>query len=406
MKKVALLLIVIFVVSVLLPANSLEIYRDNNFLGRVESNVFSNILYYSLAKIQNVISDISFSRTADDLNLTIFNHNFYFNFINNLFVDKDNNKVYDGTDTIKLLNGEVVISDNFLDLLNTIENVKVENNKLQISTQIASASQSKSNPHSDIMNISGGVDIIGQMLSQKHRNLNTVDVIVIDPGHGGRDPGAIGYNGIQEKDIALAVALKLRTHLRRENPNLRVYLTRDDDRFVPLFERTQIANSKKADLFISLHANSAYRENAQGFETFYYHFKTDESTKIIERIENNVINKYESGIDSSRAFIDIIKQDMIQIQFINESHNLATLIQDYLDYNLNQVNNYRIMNRGVKRAKFLVLQYALMPSILIELGFISNKREALLLNDPNYQNLIAGSIAKSIISYKEDYESQ
>jgi N-acetylmuramoyl-L-alanine amidase len=393
LKKVVVVFGIMILMTIMLAGSSLEVYRDNSLIGKVDSTLLSDVIYYSLVKLQGVISDITFSRSADDLTLTFFNKEFNYNFLNHLFVDKNTNKIYDGINDVKFHNGEVLISDNLLALLNdNIDNFAVADNRIEIKSESLGNTPATS------------VDIIGQMLTKKKKNLNKINVIVIDPGHGGHDPGAIGYNDVKEKDIVLNVALKLRSHLLDYDPTLKIFLTREDDRFIPLFRRTEIANQAEADLFISLHSNAGYRENAQGFETYYYHFKTDESTKIIERIENSVLQQYESELDVNKAFIDIIKEDMIQIQFINESRSLGMKVQSNLDYSLNQLNNYRIMNRGIKRAKFLVLQYALMPSVLIELGFISNRREALLLTNNDYQKLMAKSIANAIISYKEEYE--
>jgi len=226
-----------------------------------------------------------------------------------------------------------------------------------------------------------------------------LDTIVIDAGHGGKDPGAVGIGGIQEKKITLDVAKKLGA-LLEQNLGVTVIYTRDDDTFIPLYKRTQIANESNGKLFISLHANSAKKSHrASGFETYLLRpGKWDDAIEIVKR-ENAVI-QLESDQHRYKDFTDEehIYGSIIQNQIIKESEFLASQVQIQLDKVL------PIKNRGVKQAGFHVLVGAKMPNILIELGFVSNKKDVRLLNKSQERQKMATAIFRAIKSYKEKYE--
>ncbi len=217
-------------------------------------------------------------------------------------------------------------------------------------------------------------------------------VIVIDPGHGGKDPGAIGRYGTREKDINLAVAKRLKRILEKEL-GARVILTRDRDKFIPLRERAEIANRAGADLFISLHCNYERKRRAQGAETYFLSAARTKWERAVQNLENGAL-KYELGPEMDTTdLLKFILSDMAQAQFLKESQSLAVSIQDHLATAL------KLKNRGVKQAGFYVLLGAYMPSVLVEMGFISHPSEEKRLRQGWYQQKIAEGIAKGIRSF-------
>lgn len=217
--------------------------------------------------------------------------------------------------------------------------------------------------------------------------------IVIDPGHGGRDFGAPGYlKGVHEKNVVLDIskrlAEKIRTQLKCE-----VILTRDKDIYLSLEERTAIANTQNADLFISVHTNASPNRRASGFETYILNLATDDEAIRVAARENATSMKNISDLDS-------ILKDLMQNAKVNESTRLATYVQNGALARLGARHN--VVNKGVKQAPFYVLLGAEMPSILIEAGFISNPEECRRLIDPEYQRLVAQGIVDGIKRYIEE----
>lgn len=225
-------------------------------------------------------------------------------------------------------------------------------------------------------------------------DLHEIRRIVIDPGHGGKDPGAIGPRGVREKDIALDVGKKLGA-LLREKYGVEIIYTRDRDVFVPLNERTEIANAKKADLFISIHANASQRRNARGLETYFLNWTNDkEATRVAAR-ENRISEKKMRQMQNGLQFI---LQDLARNSKKEESMRLAHSVQNAMARSLKK--DYRRVNDlGVKSALFYVLVGAEMPSVLVEMSFISNREEEMRLASKKYKNTIAEAIARGINSY-------
>ncbi len=214
--------------------------------------------------------------------------------------------------------------------------------------------------------------------------------IVIDPGHGGDDPGAIGPKGLKEKDIVLKVA-KLLAQKLKEKLNVEVLLTRKKDKFIPLIQRPAIANSKKADLFISIHTNASPDSKARGVETYYLNFTTDPEAMRVAALENAASDKALSDLQ------DLIKAILANTK-LSESRLLAEKIQEQLIKTLKRYYPDTI-NRGVKYAPFLVLVGTRMPAVLVEIGFISNPKEENRLKDSHYLEMVAEGIAKGIEIY-------
>lgn len=216
--------------------------------------------------------------------------------------------------------------------------------------------------------------------------------IVIDPGHGGKDGGAPGaVKGILEKAVVLQLSLKLRDKIQKEL-GCEVILTRSSDVYLSLEERMAIANSKNADLFVSIHTNAARNKDAYGIETYFLNLATDEESIRVAAMENAT---------STRGISDLqnILNDLMQNSKINESSRLATLVQKSMVTELKKTYGAKIKDKGVKQAPFYVLLGATMPSILVETGFLSNPEECKRLTDPKYQNQVCDAIVKGIKAY-------
>ena len=229
---------------------------------------------------------------------------------------------------------------------------------------------------------------------------NSIRKIVLDPGHGGKDPGAVGYSKNNfEKDVVLSIAKKLKRILL-ENMNVEVLLTRENDDFVSLQKRTQFANEKNADLFISIHCNAHRKKKANGIEVYFLSTAKTDEARVVEALENDVVFKYEGGEEAVKKYDDLafILADMAQSEHLEESYNLSMQLQN------NLLKNTKGFNRGVKQANFYVLRGAFMPAVLIELGFISNKEEEKILIKSSYQNKLAQSIFESILDFKKRYD--
>ena len=221
--------------------------------------------------------------------------------------------------------------------------------------------------------------------------------IVIDPGHGGHDPGAIGPKKLCEKDVVLDIALKLKKILS-EDPGIEVFLTRDRDVFIPLVERTAIANSKNADLFVSVHANASPRKDAKGIETYFLNWSDDvESMKVAAR-ENQISLKKMRQMKDEADFLDVELASLKREHKRDESNKLANYIQMTM---VNRLGDKfpRVVDLKVKWAMFYVLFGARMPSVLAEVSFISNPLEERLLSKDSYREEIARSIASGIAKY-------
>ncbi|MCG2713155.1 MAG: N-acetylmuramoyl-L-alanine amidase [Candidatus Omnitrophica bacterium] len=220
--------------------------------------------------------------------------------------------------------------------------------------------------------------------------------IIIDAGHGGNDPGAVGKMGIQEKDIVLDVALRLKNELTKHG--VEVILTRNADIFVELKKRTEIANKEKADFFISVHANAAHTSPVNGFEAFYLSTGYDDFSKAVQIRENAVI-KFEEDADYEYSDdLNATLWDMILSENRIESIEMANSISDELKRAL------RLNTRYIRGAKFHVLKGANMPAVLLEMGYLTNKNEAMQLNNAYYRQMLAEAVAAGIVNYKKLFE--
>jgi len=224
----------------------------------------------------------------------------------------------------------------------------------------------------------------------KRPSISKIRRIVIDPGHGGHDPGAVGPSGLQEKDVVLSVGLKLR-ELIKEELGLDVVMTRSTDVFIPLEERTAIANKVNADLFLSVHANAAANRHAAGIETYYLNLaKTEKAAQLAAKENGTSLEKV--------SVLQAILFDLMANYKLNDSAHLADEVQKSLHKKI-RAQYTDVKNLGVKQGPFYVLVGATMPSILVETAFVSNVHEESRLKDPAYLELTAGGILDGVRGY-------
>ncbi len=226
--------------------------------------------------------------------------------------------------------------------------------------------------------------------------------VVIDPGHGGHDPGAVGRNGLYEKDVVLDIALKVRDIIIKEYPLCEVILTRDKDIFIPLDERAAIANRSSADLFVSIHVNASPNRKARGIETYILNWTDDEEAMRVAARENAISLKKMRQVQNE---LGVILASLEREAKRDESVKLASYVQNSLISEI-KPKHPEVNNLGVKQALFYVLVGAKMPSILVETSFISNADEEILLADEAYRQRIARAIASGINSYFREIPQQ
>jgi N-acetylmuramoyl-L-alanine amidase len=214
--------------------------------------------------------------------------------------------------------------------------------------------------------------------------------IVLDPGHGGKDPGAIGVDGFAEKDIVLSVAKKLAAKLKKEM-GVQVVLTRTDDRFIALEDRTAVANAEDADLFISLHMNASHNGEARGIETYYLDNTTDEASIRLAARENSTSRKKISDLQ-------FILSDMTQNLKLEDSVSLAHRLQSSVVSTLGG-HMREVRDLGVKKALFYVLVGARMPSVLVEMFFITHREEGRAMSQHKLQDAMADALYEGIQQY-------
>lgn len=248
-----------------------------------------------------------------------------------------------------------------------------------------------------------GIGAVSDAAAQKESR-GSFRTVVLDPGHGGKDPGALGKTA-KEKDIVLAVALKVGEYLKKEMPDLNLVYTRNTDVFVPLDERAEIANKAKADLFVSIHANWISNPKIQGTETFVLGLHRSEENLEVAKKENSVIileddysTKYE-GFDPNQTESYIIFE-LMQNVYLDQSIEAASAIQQQFEKRVGR------HNRGVKQAGFLVLRKTAMPGILVELGFLSNQDEEKFMMSEEGQAYLASAIFRAIRDYKNRFEAR
>jgi N-acetylmuramoyl-L-alanine amidase len=226
--------------------------------------------------------------------------------------------------------------------------------------------------------------------------------IVIDPGHGGTETGAVGPGGLQEKDVTLSIARRLAAALSKAL-SCRTILTRDSDASIPLDDRTAVANRERADLFLSIHANSSRAAGARGSETYYLSLEaSDKLSQEVASRENQPSGAPGAAMPAAgpggaqrSPVLDFILWDMAQTAHLKESSELAEAIQD----ELNALSGTG--NRGIKQAPFRVLVGATMPAVLVETAFISNSEEEKKLRTPTFEQSVADAITRAVVRFFE-----
>ncbi len=224
------------------------------------------------------------------------------------------------------------------------------------------------------------------------------DTIVIDPGHGGHDPGNIGYRGAKEKDVVLAISKKLGGYINEYLPDVKVIYTRDDDTFIDLEERGPIGNKHEGDLFVSIHANAFEKTSVRGTEVFFLGMHRNQTSFEIMKHENQVFNT--SGHD----YVELTEEDLMIYElahagYIATSERISTMIDHQF------TNRAGRKSRGVKQAGFVVLYGAAMPAMLVEVGFLTNPSEQRFLSSDYGQSIIASALFRAIRDYKVEYEN-
>jgi N-acetylmuramoyl-L-alanine amidase len=254
-----------------------------------------------------------------------------------------------------------------------------------VKTRTAAAASAKGNPARPAVPTADGETSLVRALGLK------VGRIVIDAGHGGHDTGTIGVDGIREKDVVLDVALRV-GKLLHDRLGAQITYTRSDDTFIPLDQRTAIANKAQADLFLSIHANSSPDAAARGVETYYLNFTSDPRALELAARENAVSDQ------PVHELTDLVKQITLRDK-IAESREFAEDVEQSL-YGGLQAGNDGLRNRGVKKAPFVVLIGAKMPSVLAEISFVSNAKDAEQMRQPEYLERIAESLYKGVARYE------
>jgi N-acetylmuramoyl-L-alanine amidase len=233
-----------------------------------------------------------------------------------------------------------------------------------------------------------------------------IRTIVIDPGHGGKDPGAIGPGGAREKEIVLAIALHLRDLLKQQR-EIKVFLTREKDIFIPLAERTRMANKWNADLFVSIHANATggskkKKETTYGYKVYFLSQAKNEEDKLAAMRENAVIELEEKPQNYSALQNVLI--DLAGNEYLRESQELSIFLDQKFESALSRKISRQA--KGIGQANFWVLNGAYMPSILIETGYISNRAEEKLLQSRQFQKQMAKAIFEALLLFKKKYETE
>jgi N-acetylmuramoyl-L-alanine amidase len=222
-------------------------------------------------------------------------------------------------------------------------------------------------------------------------------VIVVDPGHGGAEDGAIGPSGLKEKEVTLDLARRLEQRLEQMDSTLEVVLTREEDRAVALDDRTAVANHERAELFLSIHLNAARAGKARGAETYFLASEASDAAAQALAAKENVSTGASSATveDGSERDLQLVLWDLAQNEHLAESSALAELVQAQL----NALGGTR--DRGVRQAPFRVLMGATMPAVLVEVGFISNHEEEAQLQTAAYRAQVVEAIAVAVQSFLE-----
>ncbi|MCB4792290.1 MAG: N-acetylmuramoyl-L-alanine amidase [Elusimicrobia bacterium] len=276
--------------------------------------------------------------------------------------------------------------------------LKEENNEIELTCSLPVTGLVLSSSETVHITSAAPVAVSGLEPKQKAEpkiNIKKI-VLVLDAGHGGEDPGAVGQNGTEEKNINLAIVKELKTLFERNDPGVyEIVTTRNDDTFIPLVERTNLANEKKADLFICVHCNASIKKETKGFEIYFLSEKaSDKEAQATAVLENSVL-KLEGKPNKKREKLQELLWSLAVNEFINESSELCCFVGQEV------TKRTKIENRGVRQAEFFVLRGAQMPAVLIECAFLSNLQEEAYLRTKKFQQKIADAIYDGIKQYEK-----
>ncbi len=232
------------------------------------------------------------------------------------------------------------------------------------------------------------------------RNKMKFDVVVIDPGHGGHDPGSIGHRNVKEKDIVLDIAKKVGGYINEYMPDVKVVYTRETDKFIELEERGSIANEAEGDLFISIHCNSHSSRQPYGAELYFLGLERSESALEVMKRENRVVRSNNDTEQRELSQEELLVYELANSSYIATSEQIAGMMEYQFDERAQR------HSRGVKQGRFVVLYHASMPAVLVETGFISNPSEARYLTSERGQAYTASAIFRAIRNYKEENGNQ
>jgi N-acetylmuramoyl-L-alanine amidase len=242
-----------------------------------------------------------------------------------------------------------------------------------------------------------------EVAARERQACTSLRTLVLDAGHGGHDSGAVGPAGLMEKELVLDVTKRV-SRLLEEKLGVKVLLSRDGDHFVPLRDRTSYANRERADLFVSIHANAHRVVASEGVETYFLSSEaTDNASRQVAALENSVVQLEKPSAGRAASRTDVLKTilwELAQSEFQWESSRLAETVLDSMTQAL------KIPNRGVKQAGFYVLGGAAMPAILIEIGFLTNRKEERKLATPEHREAIARAIYSGLAEYKRRYDQR
>ena len=378
LKTYLQILVIIFLSSQLFAKtdSKLKVFEDNVLIGEI--NTIQNKTLFSVNDFIEITKSKKFIN--DKTQKVVF------------YVDNKKIKISNQVTFIE-------IEDNLFQLTSKVLN---QNDNYYMPTKsffgiiqnISSSSSIKyTNDEIRLTSISGSKKTIKAVDLRSEKEKWEFKTIVIDAGHGGKDPGAVGYRGTKEKDIALDVAKRLEKKLSK-NMNVRIIMTRDEDVFLRLSERTKIANESNGNLFISIHTNAAEDRRASGFETFLIGPNKNEAAVRVAARENAVLEL--EGINGKKLTNeDLIQATIAQSAFASKSEQFASMVQKEIK------KRVQSRDRGVKQAGFYVLMGASMPNVLVELGFISNPSEEKKLRSPQYRDQLATAIYRAVEQYQK-----
>ncbi len=364
-----------------------------NEQSEIELFVFNDIAYFSLEEFC-LSKNYQFNLYPDKAKIDFFINKQRITFSNNSSFVKVDNQIYHMVKSVQLVDNRFYLPLNsFIRMYNTLQSeifiADYTNNTISIKPV-----------EENILSEQSSINKVDEILLTKIKNEDSWKItnVIIDPGHGGKDPGAIGYRNIKEKHIALDIAKELGSFLKKEMPELNIIYTREDDIFLGLKNRTNLANKNKGHIFLSIHANASTAKTARGFEIFLLQPNSvDNAIDVAVRENASIIfEDNPEQYEQNQMFASISEKAYSQ-----ESEKLAVSINTAVKTELP-----RTRMRGVKQAGFYVLVGAAMPKVLIEAGFITNKSEAQLLNKSSYRTQMAYGIFKGVQSYIESHNSQ